>query len=165
MSQLDFDPLFDGDLPSGQSLSRARNALRKCSGHLPINADKFISTGVDSVTFGIGLDNGDVQDLLLLDQKNGNWAQFVWERGSFHSSARFATRSLSDACCFFSASMGKWPELNLVLRKSPESHAHIYADACCYDQVQKKFITHKKQAFDAIEKRLDNARLISSDQN
>lgn len=159
MLQLDFDPLADGNQPPGLALSTTKDALRKCIEYLPIDADKLVSTDEGSVPFGIGLDNIDVQDWLLLDQKNGNWAQFVWERGSFHRGARFATKSLSDACCFFSASMGNWPDLSMILRQSPESHAHIYADACGYDQQQKKFITHTNQAFKAVEKRFYEHRL------
>ncbi|MFK8035051.1 MAG: hypothetical protein AB8B94_12985 [Hyphomicrobiales bacterium] len=155
MQQLNFDPLVDGGQPSGHSLSKTKETLRKCLEYLPIDADKLVSTDENSVPFGIGLDGLDVQDWLLLDQKNGNWAQSVWERGSFHSGARFATKSLSDACCFFCASMGNWADPAMILRQSPSSHAHIYADACFYDQQQKKFITHTKQAFEAVEKRFN----------
>lgn len=166
MPHLDIDPYTDAGQPTGIKLSNTRDTLRKSCEYLPAGFDKLVSTEMNSVPFGICLEHIDLRDWLLLDQKSGNWAQFVWERGSFHKSALFVTKSLSDACNFFSISSGHWPDLHKILRISEESHAHIYAKACEYDHKQKKYIVHTKRAFEAVEKRFQEHRLpVHMDEN
>lgn len=157
--QLDIDPYADGAQPTGPTFTKTKETLRKCAEFLPANAPQIISMEKDSIPFGLGLDSLDVQDWLLLNQSNNQWAQATWERGSFYETAVFTTKSLSDACNFFIALRRFWPDINTILQMSESNRAHIYADACKSDLDLRKMVMDIKQAFVAVETRFQEHRL------